>query len=923
MPFESTWRLRMAQIYDVASWAARVPVDLALPLIVRSRVKGYLDDLPLDEAVRARVVTRVDSEAFVDEIIPFVLALRDTYTAPGAAEIPLFDTHLRERFGPGSAIPGFEHAMFRWKTDPETGDGFGLSDEMAAQLVSFYDALYLRGGDPASGLEEQLACASRGGGAALRAAADRAEPAVRQLLQGARADMEESSELGHAVDAILKDAERLETVTAALIQFIDGLVCKHYRAFAVRVAREQQLGAWLAGQLAEPRGGALWDYLAASGRRRHAVLIAVDGLQGHLMEALAGGAADDPFLAAIAREQREGAALAPPSSFAREAPAQQTRFLEHIAGRGYHHAHYLPFFKWLYRRAARSIARVGISTTPTISVRNLPMIKTGATVAGAGGTGIPNFHFVDRTYRHDGALRGRPYYFYGNDAVLLPALAAEAGMRTLHERLETQGTMSCMAQYDERAHAMIDPLLNLALGEKLRDFGERLCLAALERRADREIEARKTRRELLEQRLLLDRNVPWYDLVGQLAQRDERALAERTIGRLAALEADAMPELLLYYNPWPDHFAHFTGPFADEILAPSGELNRLDYWLGRIAGVYRRAGISHRTLFAMAGDHGLSPVFQLVSPDDAVFGALRKRGIDFRVVKISSDEGEGPKLTNPFDPPSMKGIDVVIASTAGGNFMLDLFRSQGDDWAEQPLRGDLAAVRPIAQPEAPAVDLVAEIAAGLRNSLDYLVVRDTPWALSGGRVLVLAPRGEARHRAWITRREDRIHVRVEGEDVLGLSQHSPYAVPTPAERAEHARLLRRCLEKADVQDVASWCDESTWRRLTGYTARPDSVVQLAHLYDSERAGTINLFPRAGIGYNSTVPGRHAGESFHEKDAFVGAWGKPLAGAPRERLATAENGSMALLVYEYLTGETARQGEDGWGFPSLRERLKLP
>ena len=190
-------------------------------------------------------------------------------------------------------------------------------------------------------------------------------------------------------------------------------------------------------------------------------------------------------------------------------------------------------------------------------------------------------------------------------------------------------------------------------------------------------------------------------------------------------------------------------------------------------------------------------------------------------------------------------------------------------------------------------------------------------------MLVLAPRDEARHRIWISRRAGRIHVRIEGEDVLGLSDPSPYSAQSADERAEHERLQRRCVEETDPENIASWCDEPTWRRLAGYTARPDSVGQLAHLYDSERAGTINLFPLAGIGYNTTVPGRHAGESFHEKDAFVGAWGTPLAGAPRERLATAENGSMPILVYEYLSGETTQQGEDGWGFPSLRERLKLP
>ena len=107
---------------------------------------------------------------------------------------------------------------------------------------------------------------------------------------------------------------------------------------------------------------------------------------------------------------------------------------------------------------------------------------------------------------------------------------------------------------------------------------------------------------------------------------------------------------------------------------------------------------------------------------------------------------------------------------------------------------------------------------------------------------------------------------------------APSAAPSTAASASAADLPQppagASPQEARTDDPASWCDENTWRRLTRYTARPDSVVQLAHLYDSDRAGTINLFPSTGIGYNSKVPGRHAGESFHEKDAFVGFFGEP-------------------------------------------------
>ena len=68
-----------------------------------------------------------------------------------------------------------------------------------------------------------------------------------------------------------------------------------------------------------------------------------------------------------------------------------------------------------------------------------------------------------------------------------------------------------------------------------------------------------------------------------------------------------MPDFTLIYNPWPDHFAHFVGPFSDEILMPTGELNRLDYWIRQIENTYQNAGVTNTTLCGMAGDIGIPP----------------------------------------------------------------------------------------------------------------------------------------------------------------------------------------------------------------------------------------------------------------------------------------------------------------------------
>jgi len=907
-PIESRFELLASEIYDVAAWARRLPYEVAVPIIARSKIRDYVGDLDLPEDVRERVLARVDSHGFVDEMVPFALALRDVYAEPEDGSPPSFDEWLRDAFSRDERIPGFEHSMFAWQEEESAAEPpLAFDDELVIHLVAFYDALYLQEADPAAELEDQLACARRATDEARAPAAERVQPIVRDLVELVRDRVRPEGEAAAAIEGILTDADRLQAVSISLVHFLDDFVCRHYRIFATRVLREQQLSSWMLGELEQVDGGRLWTYLeGVQLRRRHAVLIVVDGLQGHLMESLAAGAAGDRFLAQVLEEHRDPASFAPSSQSSTPAPDQQIDFLRSIAAGGFAHRDYLPFFRQRYADAG-GIAEVGIATTPTISVRNLPIAKTGAPVAGAGSISIPNFHFVDRAVREE----GRAYYFYGNDALQLERLANESGMKTLYDRLPEISSFSCAAQYDVGAHYRFDPFLNLALGEKVRDLGELRCVGELRSRAANERALRELRRQLLDKRAVLSARFSWFDVFRRAGQKAERDLAAKLSGEIAALEQNAMPELMLYYNPWPDHFAHFTGPFADEILAPSGELNRLDYWLGQIQAAYAAAGIADRTLFAMAGDHGLAPVFHMLNPEVEVFDRLREQGVDFRVEKISSDEGEGPRLTNPLQPPSMRGLDAVVASTAGGNYMIDLFADHGEGWNRQPLLSQLRELR-LVDGSGPH-DVVDAIYERLSESLDYMVLRVEPCAADGGVVAAIGARGGVRQQAIVERRGSRVFLDDAG-DLLGVREPSPYRDPGVEGGEKYAALVERCIGAAKRDDPATWCGEETWRTLTSYTGRPDSVAQLAHLYDSDRAGTINLFPRFGIGYNTVVPGRHAGESFHEKDAFVGVWGAPVTRAERPRSVVL--GALPATVYAFLSGEPVTAGEDGWGFAPI-------
>jgi hypothetical protein len=474
-------------------------------------------------------------------------------------------------------------------------------------------------------------------------------------------------------------------------------------------------------------------------------------------------------------------------------------------------------------------------------------------------------------------VRGAPTT-YGNDAVPLD------GWRDLAcARLRAASASPSAARVRRRGPLPRTP--EPAIGEKVRDFGERLCLAELERRARNEVRLRAVRRELLAKEPILRDSPAWYEWWKRFGARSEREIARKLVRELADLEQEAMPEYLLYYDPWPDHFAHFKGPFSDEILSPSGELNRLDYWLGRIRDAYAAAGVLPQTLFVMAGDHGLTPVFHLLNPEVEIFERLRDEGVDFRVVKISSDEGEGPKLTHRLHPPSMKGVDVVVASTAGGNYMLDLFVDQGAGFVRQPVYSELRAVRPLARANrSRAVDLVHEIASRLGETLDYLAVREDECRPDRASLRLVALRDGKRVDARIQRVAGRIHYEPGSVDLLETDRLTAYEILGAEERGEHASLRQRCVEAARPGDPATWCDESEWRRLTSATPRPDSVVQLAHLYDIDRAGTVNLFPRAGIGHNLEGPGPPRRRAPRE-GRVRGSLGRAPRGHPRAPAAT--------------------------------------
>jgi hypothetical protein len=255
--------------------------------------------------------------------------------------------------------------MFQWRVPdaPEKDAGLRLDPEIAGQLVALYDAFFLAEGDPGAELEEQLRCARALSEEETIARVERAMPIVRNLLADVKGRLASDGDMVAGIRSLLESDERLSAVTLSALDFATQQICKHYRIFAKRIFREEQLREWLERELDAPGGGRLFELLRYAEVRPRAVHVVVDGLQGHLMEALARGRADDPFVREIAREQQGASATRPRSVPSLPAPPQSVRFLERLARTGFQHPAYLPYFRHLYTAAPHGIARTGIATT--------------------------------------------------------------------------------------------------------------------------------------------------------------------------------------------------------------------------------------------------------------------------------------------------------------------------------------------------------------------------------------------------------------------------------------------------------------------------------------------------------------------------------------------------------------------------------
>ena len=930
-------------LFQLPSQAVSGSADYVLKRVNRGAVELFILSSNLPSDSEERLLALVRGERFEDVTVPFVFYLYELYGASSETEsVSLDDLAYAETAEPpvdSEARPGLSELVKRSV----------VLRRHVSRALRLFDALFLQVKPGTAG--QDLPLRDRYDRAAYRRIQHVAREVADDYLgksDDALSQDTEENQFKAMLNELLRDEERLTEFVEFLTDFIRQKSDSWLQSFAQRQQRNEARLAWVQDRITRNRYYEIADYARTREERKLVVHIVVDGLQGKLLEGLVqlsegnreGSGAR--YVANLARLHQTGTMI--PSRYGLEVAPPLGEDILTLVAEAPVRPDYLENFKRYFfsPEAPAVIVNVATVDTPTISVRNLPIVKSGHPVAGPFGTGIPNFSYLDRR-------SGRGWYFWGSDVLEMARIFGNQedqvfqsekrpegpGARTLFERLWRYNTVSSMATVDSGALEKIAAEVGMVLGEVQRNYMEKMLLTRLRRRAQMERELNRRRVWLQEHRSLS------RSFLGALLLRPvELSTFHRYARFIAEHEDEGLPDYLLWYNPWPDHFAHAEGPYSDKIIGFQGEYDRLDFYLGKLIDIYQtvetndaRTNYVDRTLFSVVSDHGLIYTPRLVSTDKLLFDAMREEGVRITYHKLTHDEGGLPVIHGRNNIKPTRPFDAVVGSTAGGSYIIDLFDIQGlrgDDlaWQIHPGYHQLRHHRLLS---GQLIDWIEHLKKHLRDTMDFALVREYgpsdgeswPEEIDSVVRIITADRGEAR----VSRlkkppgggKEQTVRYRYEilgDRDPLALagSVREYFIPPDTRSVAQVREEIERCIESSNG------CDDREWQELLSYTERPDVVYQYSHLYDSDRAGTINVFPLRHVGMNSGVIGRHAGEAFGEKNGIQLYFG---AGLKRATIQTARNGSVPVTLYHWLAGSERYRARDGsaspayqFGYPSL-------
>ena len=919
-----------------------MPADAAkyaLTRVKRDAVVRFVQLLDAPADVKTRVTQLVQGEQFDEITAPFVLYLYELYAAPAfAGSNETADLAYAEQAEPAATqTPGVGSMAMKHPMAVRRHGGNALR---------LFDALFLR---TKPGANSDLPLPERYEPEAY----EEIKAVVREVAAeflGPPSDAKDEAKSEYVVmfEETLRDDEKLSEFVEFFTDLVRDLADSWLQSFVQREKRKETRAEWVAEKMRQNRYFEIADYARSQAERKLAIHLAVDGLQGKLLEGLAQLSSGDRdssgarYVIDLVRQHQTP--QFDPANYDSNMPPGLGKAIVELAESAPRKPDYLENFKKYFFASDAPAVVVNVATvdTPSISVRNLPIIYSGHGVAGPHGTGIPNFSYLDRA-------TGRGWYFWGSDILHMRNIFANRedliphgqrrdgpGARTLMERLWQRNTVCAMATVDTGALEKISSEVGIGIGELRRNFIEKVLIQKFRERAEMERQLNERRRWLIDHRNTSD------SLLASLLTKTVTLATFRDHARfIAEHEDEGLPDYLLWYNPWPDHFAHGKGPYSDDIIGYAGEYDRLDFYVGKMLTVYESVPTvsgpgptyADRTLFGVVSDHGLVYTPQVVSTDELLFESMRRDGIDIKYLKLTHDEGGMPAIHSRHHIKPTRPYDAVVGSTAGGSYIIDLFRTTADEGDDEAWRRhlDYHELRQYKLLSGQTIDWIEQLKTRLKDTMDVAVLREDglapgkKWGEDTESVvrIISSDRGESR----IYRKRDDsasgllfyVYETVGESDPLDLlGAVREYLVPRDFANAEHVRAtLKQRINRHEpwvpIQFVILPSDLA-WDAILSHTCRPDVIYQFSHLYDTDRAGTINIFPLPHVGMNSGVPGRHAGEAFGEKNGTQLYRG---AGLKRATIQTARNGSLPVTIYHWLAGDDAFNRTDvaNGGLPS--------
>jgi hypothetical protein len=299
------------QIVSGMNIVARTGRDASLFMVGSMTLDAYILTLPLDSAIKARVIARLTNPAYSIQLGHFLYLFYDRYT--GLEETDVFRQHLLDVY-PTSELLRYQHSLFdpvthssdETKTITVENDGLVINAELIAAAVTIYDVLFnndewvLGKRLPESyqyltRSPEDLAIISK----------------VQNIIIGVVTQYSQSlpeGEMKTALDGIIEDSKpinttkvnnRAQALSITLIDFVRLNVLKAYRQFSHAQLRVEAFNDWMLKTFRSDPDD-LIQFLHAQINKRYAVQITVDGLQQGLLRALASDEAS-PFIPEVYR----------------------------------------------------------------------------------------------------------------------------------------------------------------------------------------------------------------------------------------------------------------------------------------------------------------------------------------------------------------------------------------------------------------------------------------------------------------------------------------------------------------------------------------------------------------------------------------------------------------------------------------------